>query len=83
MAPAAAAASVALLLAALLGGLGGTLAKYSIEEASLKVLFPSDSKRTMTMALADFGEPKYGGILKWVVCARRSGGHVGTRTRWQ
>ena len=55
-----------LTLLALLCGAGTTLvhAKYSIELAGIKIVFPPDARRTMPMALADFGQPKYGGILK-------------------
>lgn len=30
-------------------------AKFSIELAGLKVVFPPDARRSMTMAMADFG----------------------------
>lgn len=40
--------------------------KYAVELAGLKVVLPQDGRKTMSMAMADFGLPKYGGILKWV-----------------
>ena len=46
-------AAVAWLAA--LAMLQGAAAKYSIEEAGIRVIMPADSKRSMVMALADFG----------------------------
>lgn len=44
--------------------LGLVHSKYAVEIAGLKVVLPQDARRTMAMAMADFGLPKYGGILK-------------------
>ncbi len=38
-------------------------AGYSIESAGLKIIFPPDNKKSISMAMADFGQPRYGGSL--------------------
>ncbi|PNW86726.1 hypothetical protein CHLRE_02g095111v5 [Chlamydomonas reinhardtii] len=54
---------ILVLLVALVLASKAVQAGYSIETAGLKVIFPPDNKKTVQMAMADFGKPRYGATM--------------------
>ncbi|GFR48708.1 hypothetical protein Agub_g10664 [Astrephomene gubernaculifera] len=57
-------ATLLLALAALLGTWDVAFATFSLQEAGVRVVIPSDPNRpAMRMTMADFGRPRYGGKL--------------------
>ncbi|GMH34205.1 hypothetical protein BSKO_02039 [Bryopsis sp. KO-2023] len=61
---------VVTLLCALVGR---SRAEFLVEKGGLKVQFPSENRATYDMALANFGQPKYGGRLTGKVVYVRQG----------